>query len=80
MTMRYSHLATDHLHRAMGGFSETVVGTKPGTSTTVSSNVPGQLTSQPFDDVRHTPGGPGATRTPDLRFRNSQAADEPPES
>jgi hypothetical protein len=37
MTMRYSHLATDHLHRAMAGFGETV-GTKAGTGATVSDH------------------------------------------
>jgi integrase len=35
MTMRYAHVITSHLHRAMADFG-TKTGTKPGTNTTVS--------------------------------------------
>lgn len=45
MTMRYSHLLTDHLHVAMRKFSDGVagsVGTTVGTSATVSSTVSAQ--------------------------------------
>jgi integrase/recombinase XerD len=35
MTMRYAHMITSHLHRAMANFG-TKVGTKPGTTGTVS--------------------------------------------
>ena len=41
MTMRYAHMITSHLHRAMADFG-TKVGTKPGTTGTVS---PGAATT-----------------------------------
>ena len=34
MTMRYSHLVTEHLHRAMNKHAAGASGTKPGTNTT----------------------------------------------
>ncbi|GGC45523.1 integrase [Siccirubricoccus deserti] len=53
MTMRYSHLMTDHLHRAMGRFGAGNPGTNPGTKSAETSPSPSDDADQPPNTGEH---------------------------